>query len=546
VLSVIAIAFVVAVGHLTLYPKVADLDGFYHMGHAAAYAAGSIFDTSFPWATQSVIGERGADLWWGFHMLLTPFTVFDDPAVGIRVAAALLTLVLGSTVFWLLRRHGVPGAGWWAALFLIAVPNVLFRYLMVRPHVLSLAAALALLSILVRGRWWQAALLAALISWLHVSLFWLAPGVALAYALARSVARLWEPARAEAGPATPVEAGEPVAVQHALGGVLLGTLAGWLLRPHPLATAELVSVQLVHLFAVKLAGQPLSFATELQPLELATLASTSWLFLAAWVLGAGATLVAAFAGKLRRVEREHALLLVTSLLVSGVFLALALSSARRAMVQWAAFGFVALPMVWTGVLTLEHRRAARSFVAILLVVHVAWTLGRHRVNVDLVAFPGDALADAADFLEANSEPGEVVFHARWDNFGPLLAHNRTNVYLSGMDPIFHFAHDPRRYWEYFYLSADINAEWTCDAFPCAAGIATDSHEVIREHFGARWVLVEPRRNPRLSLHLLNDPRFRLALETQHEAVFEVMEKDGAREQGPAGEDAVGPAGAGPE
>jgi hypothetical protein len=36
------------------------------------------------------------------------------------------------------------------------------------------------------------------------------------------------------------------------------------------------------------------------------------------------------------------------------------------------------------------------------------------------------------------------------------------------------------------------------------------------------VLVEPRRNPRLSLYLLNDPRFELALETQREAVFEIV------------------------
>ena len=520
-LSVSAIIFVAAVGHLTLYPKVADLDAFYHLGHAAAYASGSILDTSFPWATQSVIGQRGADLWWGFHVVLTPFTVFDDVAVGIRVAAGLLTMVLGLAVFRVLGRHGVPGAGWGAALFLIAVPNVFFRYLMVRPHVLSLAASLVLLSVLVRGRWWQVALLAALISWLHLSLFWVAPGVVLAYALARFLSRLWEPGRAEAGRPTHAPPGW-VPLAPALGAVLLGTLAGWLLRPHPLAAGELVGVQLIHLLAVKVAGQPLTFAAELQPIELVSLARTSWLLLTAWLLAIAGTVVAAVRGRLRAMDAEHRLLLVASLLISGAFVALALLSARRAMVQWAAFGFLALPMVWTWVTTLEQRRVARSFAAILLIVHVAWSLGRHRLNVDQVAFPGDALAEAAAFLERASEPGEVVFHARWDNFGPLFARNRTNVYLSGMDPIFHFAYDPRRYWEYFYMSADINVEWTCDAFPCAAGVATDSYEVIREHFGARWVLVEPRRNPRLSLHLLNDPRFRLALETQREAVFEVM------------------------
>ena len=126
-----AILFVVALGHLTLFPKVADLDGFYHIGHAAAYVEGSILDTSLPWATQSVIRDHGADLWWGFHVLLTPFTTFEDPDVGIRLAAMMLTLLIGLTIFHVLRRHGVPAAGWWAAAFLIAVPNIFFRYLMV-------------------------------------------------------------------------------------------------------------------------------------------------------------------------------------------------------------------------------------------------------------------------------------------------------------------------------------------------------------------------------------------------------------------------------
>jgi hypothetical protein len=45
---------------------------------------------------------------------------------------------------------------------------------------------------------------------------------------------------------------------------------------------------------------------------------------------------------------------------------------------------------------------------------------------------------------------------------------------------------------------------------------------LREHFGARWVVVEPVRNPRFTLYLLNDSRYRLAHETLREAVFEVL------------------------
>lgn len=512
--SLAALLLVVGVGHLSLFPKVADLDGFYHIGHTQAYLEGSFFDTSLPWATQSVIRDAGADLWWGFHVLLAPFALFDDPGVGIRLAAAALTLVLGLAVYRLLARHAVPHAAWWAAGFLVAVPNIFFRFLMVRPHILSLAASLALVSVMARGRWWHVALLSAAIAWLHLSLFWVVPGLIVAYALVRMPIVIGS---------EPDPDDRSVPIGSALGAGMLGLAAGWLLRPHPLATMELLNVQLVRLFAQKATEQPMLFAAELLRIGLPELGRTTWSFALVWLAALAVTLRHVTRGMVAKLGQERATVLVVATLVSVAFLGLAVVSARRAMVQWMAFGFMTLPLAWTFLLDDRARRRVRAPLAVLLAVHLGWGAWRHSLNVAQVAFDGDSLEEASAFLAANSEPGDVVFHARWDNFGPLLAHNRTNHYLGGMDPIFQFAHDARQYWEFFYMSTDINVDRTCDVFPpCGGGVVTDSHRAIRDHFGARWVLVEPRRNPRLALELLNDPRYALALETQREAVFEVL------------------------
>jgi hypothetical protein len=519
-----AVLVVVGAGHLSLFPRVADLDGFYHIGHAAAYLEGSVFDTSLPWATQSVIREHAADLWWGFHVLLTPFAVFDEPAVGIRLAAFILTLSLGLTALQVLVRHGVPNAGWWAAGFLVAVPNIFFRYLMLRPHVLSLAASVALLSTLVRGRWWQVAALSALIAWVHLNLFWVAPAILVAYAVAHVPITIGS---------EPDPDDRSVPVGPAFAAVLGGTLAGWLLRPNPVATAALLNVQLVELFTLKATNQPITFAAELQPIGLAELTRTTWLFLGAWIAAGAITSRTVASGVVAKVGRERATLLVASLLISIAFLSLATLAARRAMEQWVAFGFLTLPIVWTFLIPIAagRRRAVRIPAVVVVTGYLAWGGWRHSLNVEQVAFPGDTLAEVARFLESNSEPGEIVFHPRWDNFGPLLAHNRTNHYLGGMDPIFQLAYDHGAYWEFFHLSTDLNVDWTCDAFPCSDGVATDSYLAIRDHFGARWVLVEPRRNPRLALELLNDGRYELALETEREAVFEVLPDTAVMEGG---------------
>jgi hypothetical protein len=401
---------------------------------------------------------------------------------------------------------------------------------MVRPHVVSLAASLALLSFLVRGRWWQVLLLSALVSWVHLSLFWIAPCIAIAYGLVRIPVTVL---LGREGPDTGVP------IRQAVPAAFAGALLGWLLRPDPVATATLLQIQLVQLFSQKATGQPLTFAAELSPVGVAELVRTSWFFLVVWFVAVGASVRAALRGRWEGLGQARATFLCAALVISGAFLGLALVSARRALEQWVAFGALALPLVWE----LTARREAGGDVpsvrlparadlralggvklalVALLLVHLGWGIHRHRLNVQLVSFPATTLREVAEYLRDNSEPGDIVFHARWDNFGPLFAFDRSNRYLGGMDPIFQFAHDPRSYWEFFYLSTDLNTDWTCDAYPCTSGVATDTHEALVEHFGARWVVVEPRRNPRLTLYFLNDPGYALELETQREALFRIL------------------------
>jgi hypothetical protein len=516
-LSFIVLGAVLLAAHLSLAPRIAAVDSFYHIGHAAEYLSRGLFDTSFPWATQSVIRDLGADLWWGFHVVLVPFTLFDDPAMGIRVAAPILTLLLAAAFLYVLRRHAVPYSAWWTALFLLAVPNVLYRYLMVRPHVLSLGLALVLASVLVRGRWWQVFLVTAAMVWLHLSLFWMAPGVVGAYVLARLLAR---------HPRGPTGAVPPVGAILAVTG---GTALGWLARPAPLASARLAYVQIVQLFTEKAGERPLTFAVELDPLSLPELGRTSWFFLAVWI---GAILVAALGARRPRgstlptEDTPRTTLLVLAILVSLAFGALTVFSARRALVEFVAFGCLSVPLAWAALGQRSRHRTALA-LSMLLVAHVPWAARRHMLNVDLVARPAHAMSDAANWLALNSEPGDVVFHARWDSFGPLFARNRMNYYLGGMDPIFQYAHDPGRYWEHFFLSADLVTEYTCDAFPCYEGKATGTHEAIRDHFGAAWALVEPARNPKLAQFLMEDPGFELRLQTASERIFRVLPRRAA-------------------
>ncbi|HJS19412.1 MAG TPA: hypothetical protein VJ785_11740 [Anaerolineales bacterium] len=48
--------------------------------------------------------------------------------------------------------------------------------------------------------------------------------------------------------------------------------------------------------------------------------------------------------------------------------------------------------------------------------------------------PYDLYADASQWLEENSDSGELVFQTDWDDFPRLFFYNTHNTYLVGLDP----------------------------------------------------------------------------------------------------------------
>ncbi|MDO8669472.1 MAG: hypothetical protein Q7K65_04220 [Candidatus Buchananbacteria bacterium] len=55
------------------------------------------------------------------------------------------------------------------------------------------------------------------------------------------------------------------------------------------------------------------------------------------------------------------------------------------------------------------------------------------------------LKSASQYLIANSQPGDIVFHSDWDEFPMLFYHNSQNYYLVGLDPTFMYLFDQDLY-----------------------------------------------------------------------------------------------------
>ena len=73
ILPIVAL-FVLAAFFAFYYPPTVGIDNYYHIRHAWIYQTQGIFNSDFPWLENSVIGQLGGDIWYGFHLLLIPFT----------------------------------------------------------------------------------------------------------------------------------------------------------------------------------------------------------------------------------------------------------------------------------------------------------------------------------------------------------------------------------------------------------------------------------------------------------------------------------------
>ncbi|MFC1598437.1 hypothetical protein ACFL2U_00275 [Patescibacteria group bacterium] len=90
-------------------------------------------------------------------------------------------------------------------------------------------------------------------------------------------------------------------------------------------------------------------------------------------------------------------------------------------------------------------------------------------------FEFDKFAGIANYLQINTQPGDVVMHTDWDDFPMLFYHNHSNYYIVGLDPTFMYNYDA----DLYNLYADITT----------ARKTRNLYKAIKENFRARYFIV---------------------------------------------------------
>jgi hypothetical protein len=435
-----------------------DLDSYFHVRAAEQLAAHGP-EKTFPQATQSTWRDAYADKDFLFHVLSIPFVVAGDLFAGGKWLVIFLDLLVLASFAAALRSFGLRFGALWVVLLAATSPYYVTRLASVRPHVLGLAIVTLEIALLFRGRW-KTLFVVALLHVLAHSSFVLLPALLVARAVQCLVSREAQPWRAYAA-------------------VLLGMGVAMLVNPYFPNNLSVASDQLFGVASnVWFANASIpreAFGSELGPMTLQSFLAQS----PGWVPAvAGLVLVLA----LRGVRGFTAAEIYLGFVAAGMLFVA--SRSRRFLDVFVVGALLFAAALWTRLAagrTLGELLRTQPAVALPCVLALAGlaVFASYRASgvVDGLQRQamGDVFAPAVAALDQVAAPEDVVYHASWMDFAVLYAFRPEGRYISGLDPIFLYRHDPALFAKNLDLSRGLGH-----------GKAA---RMLADDFRARWVYV---------------------------------------------------------
>lgn len=496
--------------------RVADLDSLYHFRHAWIYKTSGFFDSFFPWVQYSVIKDAGADLWYGFHLFLYPFTFVKDPLIALKLASIAVTSIGVALLFFSLKKLEIRWPCFWTVFFLLSSPSLFYRFSALRPQLISFGLSFLFFSFFFQPptsrvkNFTSFFLISFFTAWIHGALVWVNFVI---FAVGSLSEKLFK---------------KKIRWQIFLV-LITGTLSGLFLRPHPIQGLRLIYVQIVQNFIEEFKKTPLFWGTELLhfdarsfvyeflPIVFLLLMATFFLYrISGWNSGG------------KKLGQGLKAQIWTASLVGALFFWLAFASARRSADYFFGFAAVVIALISTELFR-ERWNDFRgmvfsvgrpiSFLILVIIIYMAgFAIYRYEYLLPKTYNPERA-REAAEWLLGNSQDGDIVFHTRWDQFAELFFWNQKNYYINGMDPIFMYAQNSSLYWKQHFLALDQASALTCGAVRCTQDEAGESYKVLKDDFRARYIYLQKERSFNFKQYLDSDPRFKKVFENSKDAVF---------------------------
>ena len=498
--SLMIVVVVAVFSWLQSLPILADPDSFYHVKITIMNRDFGLL-TDFPWTQNSLYKDAFIDHHFLYHVILTPFVSLMDLLIGIKVSALLFGSLSILAIIWLLKKETAPWPWLWLIVLITNSP-LLFRLSLGKAPSLAIGAIFIAWYFIIRKKY----LALFFWSWFFVWFYSVWPTIIIMIGVATIIEAI-------------IDSYQTIKVSGAtlknfiklmgrnfwshknkmvwLAG-LSGLLAGIIINPYFPTNL----IYLKQLFAMSVVGyyKFVGIGAEWYPWPLVELIEKISLPLLIWLL---ATLIMFFNIK------KQTKLSWSSWLMTIIFFVYSIKARRQVeyLVPWSVISSAiivrdslkdfSIKAWWKNVHTWLPKPLQKKWCLIMLAVYLAIFLPIGLAKGLLTARDGlnngfklDYLQPASDWLQKNSQNGDIVFQTDWGTF-PLLFYNNThNYYLTGLDQTFMYEYN-----------ADQYQLWV-DA---TTGKRPDIYDVAKYDFNAKWLLLEKRHAA--SLRYLNrEPR----------------------------------------
>lgn len=497
------------------FSNLAGRDGYYHIKQAWLIRTQGIEMAvgEFPWMQCSIFKENPGDLWFGYHLLLYPFT-FGDLIFGAKLSSVLFSAIFFLGLFWLLRRLKVKYPLFWVILPLLMGYYFIFRLLLPRPYIFSILFSLIGFYLIFHKRYLGIFIL----SFFYTLITTEAPLIIfIAFCL---MVLEWLKKK--------------IIDLRSLALTVAGFLVGLLLKPDFPHNFYLIFHQIFSVLYLRFSGLNLNFGAELSCAFGGLVKDNPVLFLA-FVLPLWWLII-------QFVQKKHRPfpLLYLSLMFFSFFFAFLSFVSGRFIEYWIPFTLL-LVAVWFNSLFLPalskmikdikefkgyqldffHKkigyfyRKAYNIIRIVIfkfdkkffkysALSLIFALTIWFVFYQFIVFPFGIIntnplflslfKEGASWLRENTPPGSVVLNYPWHTFPPLFFYNHQNFYCNGMDPTFMYVKSPENYWTWLNL---LSGGIICDREICSGEDQKinekDNKEItyfLKEKLGGNYIFLD--------------------------------------------------------
>lgn len=439
--------------YLQANPSFADPDSFYHVKMAQLIRDHGIVK-DFPWLQFTVLKDYYTDQHFLYHVLLIPFVTLLNPIIGAKLATVMLGSLLVILFCRLLNYFKVKLALIFSLILLLITPFT-FRISLVKAPSTSILILILAIYLIFRHKYLWLFLLSFIYVWTYGG-FLLILVFAGLYSIVGLLADLMSRFKARARHVSEGNIFSRIFKNKniklffsSLGGVL----AGLVINPffpnnlyfywHQLVKIGIINYQKI-----------IGVGNEWYPYKFIELVSNAVLLSIILVI----TLILFFINYKKQSRRS-----VMLFFIFIFFLLLTLKSRRYVeyYVPFALlFGAFSLNdsltiinwrLTWQSFLQFYFRRKVLTTVILVYILVTIPTIILRDINSTKRDLDGGSpyykFQKSSQWLVANSQPGDIVFHSSWDEFPVLFYHNAKDYYIIGLDPTFMYDYNKDLYWK---------------------------------------------------------------------------------------------------